>query len=436
MMSTLLIVVTLFVGVALFAAPRFYYQFFMARGEALFYRDTERSEAALRRAAAVPVSDPWADIFLARHMMRREDTESASRHIQRAFERLPDDNSVDHFILLNEAGKLARQQGEHETALVHFRESLSMVQSLQDERHEAGRLAEDAAVGTLNISRALYELGRLEEALDYAQTSLEQRRDLISFNFGEASAMRLPPERVRLVAVAQSDIGRILADLERPEEALASFEEAFETYGAELNSNTALQARWEQSIAQRHIGDLHGDAGNLQSALAAYDLALDLLKSIRERDPAYPGVTLSYQAIVLRMARIYAENPNQAGYESFVSDHVHGEIFTQSHSNAAIWAQAYEGDRLAAMGDTQSAYDTYQSALEKAEQRVREASADPDLRRDIWILHLRAAKLELNSSPAHAQSALDLMESLDREGVLAEPDRQYLEEARLLAASD
>lgn len=157
--------------------PRLIYFFELSCGEDLFHTDTARSEEVLERAASRD-DDPWARILLARLHMARGELEAAAEDLELASSGVSERDAANHLVILNEIGKLDLLRGDPEAALRNFEASLEIVDGLIAQPGEHSVWAEDQAIGTLNIARALKAIGEYEEALAWARRSLEQRRSL------------------------------------------------------------------------------------------------------------------------------------------------------------------------------------------------------------------------------------------------------------------
>lgn len=430
-------------GLVLFAlsiwygAPHAYHAYHLHQGQTLFYVDTEAAESHLERAASTRVRNPWAHIYLARIMMTRDELEDAEAQIGLAFQKLSSRADFDRMVLHNEAGKLALRRAEYQDALTSFTQALALVESLLAEPNPYPDLAEDAAISSLNISRALRRLGRLDEALEMAERSLQQREELTPPPFSSPQAFSFQGDFIRMRAVALSDIGDILIDMERPEEALDRLDEASRLYRIAGNAGAPInQARHDQAGVLWDVARVQLGLANSDAALEAYLTTLDLMGSVIERDPSYPNIQWHYSQVIFETTELFKDHLDRDGFDQFQSNYLNGATYLAANDHYAIWAHIVAGDRYQALDDRVAALQAFERALAKAESRASEHPEEPAIQREIWITHLRSAHLGLPLSSDHARSALSLLEALQAEGHLAAEDEQYIEIARGLFEAD
>lgn len=425
-----------------FGAPHAFHAYHLHQGQALFYEDTIAAERHLDEAASTGVRNPWAHIYLARIMMTRDELEDAEAQIELAFQKLSSQSDFDRMVLLNEAGKLGLRRAEYQDALTSFTQAMELVESLRAEPNSYPDLAEDAAISSLNISRALRQLGRLDEALEMAERSLQEREMLApplfsspqAFScFSSPQALSCQGDLIRMRAVAQSDIGDILVDLERPEEALVRYDEAARLYLISSNAGAPInQARRDQAGVQWDVARVHLGLGDVDASLEAFLTTLDLMESVAERDPAYPNILWHHSQVIFETVELFKDHPDLSGFEQFQLEHLLGRINRTADDHYAIWAHLFAGDRFAARNEPEAALQAFERALEKAESRASQRPEEPVIRREIWIAHLRAAHLALPQSTNHARSALSLLEALQADGHLVAEDEQYIQATREL----
>jgi len=430
-MRITVLVLALFALIVWFGAPRAYHEYHLHQGQTLFYEDTLTAESHFEQASSVNIRNPWSHIYLARIMMTRDDLDEAEAQLALAFGKLPSNSDFDRTVLHNESGKLALLKAEYQEALVSFTQGLELIERLRMEPNPYLDLSEDAAISSLNISRALRRLGRLDEALEMAEHSLREREALVSPPFSSIQAFSFRGDLVRMRAVALSDIGDILVDLGRPNEALERYHESFLQYGIASNSGAPTsQARRDQAGVRWDIAHVYLGLNDIEASLEAFLSTLDLMESVIERNPNYPNIQWHHSQLIFETVELFKDDLDLEGFDHFQSNYLDGTTNRSANDHYAIWAHMFAGDRFASISQPESALQAFELALEKAENRAAEYPEEPALRREIWSAHLRAADLELPQSSEHAGAALTLLETLRDEGHLPLDDEQYIEVAR------
>jgi len=171
-------------------------------------------------------------------------------------------------VSLDNIGDIAKSNGDLETALAHYEESLTIARALSEElgTPESRR---DVSVSLDNIGDIAKSNGDLETALLHYEESLAIRRALVE-ELGTPGSRRdvsLSLDRVGNIAKSNGDL----------EAALAHYEESLELCRALVEELGTPDSRRDLSVSLDRVGDIAQAHGDLETALAHYEesLAID-----------------------------------------------------------------------------------------------------------------------------------------------------------------
>jgi CHAT domain-containing protein/tetratricopeptide (TPR) repeat protein len=154
-------------------------------------------------------------------------------------------------ITLSNIGKIYNDLGENQKALDYFKLALSLGQAVENRQGEAF---------TLNSLCVIYnKLGKQQIALDYCNRALTLFQ-AVGNRLGEANVL--------------NNIGKVYDDLDEKQKAYSNYSQA-------LTFSRAVGDKPEEAIILYNIARYERNRGDLMTALAQNEVALDIIESLR-----------------------------------------------------------------------------------------------------------------------------------------------------------
>jgi len=179
-------------------------------------------------------------------------------------------------VALDEVGKIEEALGNLETARAAYRESLTLFQQLRQSLGDTPQALRDLSVSLNNVGNVEAALGNLEAARAADRESLTLAQQLRQ-SLGDT------PQALRDLSVSLDNVGEV-------EDALGNLEAARAAYRESLTLRQQLrhslgdtpQALRDLSVALNKVGGVEADLGNLEAARAAYRDSLTLRQQLRQ----------------------------------------------------------------------------------------------------------------------------------------------------------
>ena len=326
------------------------------------------------------------------------------------------------------AAPLVSQMPQHSVRLAALAATLTSQQvtqyradALGGEPDAASRLA-----GSLNeLSIRLADLGRPEEALAAIQEAITIRRELAAARPHWYAVLRRRGQRTLRsdLAMSLNNLSLQLADLGRPEEALAAIQEAAEVY-RELAA-ARPDAFWPGLAASlNNLSIRLADLGRPEDGLAAIQEATEVYRELAAARPDafWPDLAMSLNNLSLRLADLGRPEEALAAIQEAVT--IRRELVAARPD--AFWPDLATSLNnlsadLADLGRPEEAL----AAIQEAAEVYRELAAArpdafwPDLAMSLNNLSLRLADL---GRPEEALAAIQEAAEVYRELAAARPD--------------
>ncbi|HEY6346349.1 MAG TPA: tetratricopeptide repeat protein [Bryobacteraceae bacterium] len=165
-------------------------------------------------------------------------------------------------------GRLEEAIAAHDESIVLYRELA--------EKERRPELRNNLARAIMNRSNTLKDLGRLEEAVAAYDESIAILHELV-----EKEHRREPRNDL---AVSIMNRGNALKDLDRPEAALAAFDDSIDIYRELVEKEHRLELRSGLAMAIMNRGNALLRLGRLEEAVAAYNESIALRRELVEKE--------------------------------------------------------------------------------------------------------------------------------------------------------
>ena len=339
--------------------------------------------------------------------------------IQRRVDADPDDAGWQRDLACgrDHLGDIARKQGDHDAAGVHYQAALVIRRRLADTGPGDVELQSDLAISHEKLGNlAVYLINNRDIAGTHHQAALSIRERLAEADPGDA-------ERQHHLAVSHRALGIIEVERGNPDVARTHFEAAL-AIAHRFASEERHNPRWHQVLADSRsgLGDTAAGQGDLDAAHAHYLVALAIRRGLSDSDPGNAQWQLDLANSQSRLGDIAARQGDsdaaRAHYQAVLAIRLG---LSDSDPGNAEWqlslTSSYEslGDIAAGQGDLDAARTHHQAA-----HAIYQGFVDADPGNNTWQFFLAfshnrlggiaKAQGDLTSERTHLQTAFAILQ--------------------------
>ena len=317
-----------------------------------------------------------------------------------------------------QSGGRAGNVGDRPGALASHDKALAIRQSLLAKDPASASLVEAVTNSQISRSHLLRQLGMHKEAHTAAETGLRHARARVASDPSR--------ENRRMLSRALTALAWSLWSLERTDESGAFSREALLLDQALVDEDPDdWKSRSNLATGHSDMADLHERAGRVELARSEHELAIEIYRSIRDRDPSNTEHMLSLAAQLRKLASVLndADNSNDAiellNESLALSEPIARSDPSNAMAHSSIRAALSElADALDQKRDFAGSLEARRRTRDMIQSRVTGSPDDVSLREDF-----SAAQSEIVTTLVHLDR-LPEAESLARETLAL--DREIL----------